>query len=754
MESRRWVAITGWTLAILLGLGTGVVVQRLWVLRGDVEALADRLTLDSGPESTLVYDGNDQLVTALFEEHRIGVTLDAISPHVVNALIAIEDKRFFSHRGLDYRRILKSAVVNLRAGEIVQGGSTITQQLVRAVLLSREQTYARKLKEAVLARRLEERYSKRQILEAYLNRVYFGHGYYGIEAAALGYFGKSASALDAAEAATLAALIKGPSVYSPTRAPQSARQRRNLVLAQMQLQGMLSAADAQTAAAAPIGTRSAAPAPTIAPDPRDVRAAGYFRDLVNRELVERFGADVVYTGGLRVYTTIDPKLQALAEEAIASRLRTIPAPRGVTEPLQGALVAIDPKTGYVRAIVGGRDFDESPFNRAVDSRRQPGSAFKPFIFAMALESGFLPSSQLEGLDRPIDTHEGPWLPAGEHEHSSVRLREALAMSSNRAAAHLLQDVGIRRTLDLVTRFGITSPMPMVPSVALGTGEMSLYELTSAYGVFANRGIWRAPVVIRRVEDRDGREIYRAPASERRVISEATAYLMTSMMADVVSRGTATTARAAGFRRKAAGKTGTSNDYSDAWFVGYTPQMVTGVWFGYDTPRAIMRRGFAGVVAVPAWARFMTAATGGEDTWFERPSSLVSVELCRISGMLATDRCHLPVVETVLENPGDPHTAAQTILQEGGIIEDLRLVGRTPDPCPLQHGDYRSFIPQPFTIPPTRQPVSDGPLVPGSLEFALPPPPPAPVNPNVPGRNGSSTLPVPPTIPPTRPSGAP
>ena len=238
--------------------------------------------------------------------------------------------------------------------------------------------------------------------------------------------------------------------------------------------------------------------------------------LISRELLERFGADAVYTGGLRVYTTLDPRLQALAEEAVTSRLRTIPPQRDVTEPLQGALVAIEPGTGFVRAIVGGRDFNESPFNRAIDARRQPGSAFKPFIYAMALESGFMPSSQLEGLDQPIDTQEGPWLPAGEHEASRVRLRDALALSSNRAAAHLLQEVGLRRTLDLVSRFGISSPMPMVPSVALGTGEMTLLELTSAYGVFANRGKWTQPTAIRRVEDRAGHEIYRAKSDERQV----------------------------------------------------------------------------------------------------------------------------------------------------------------------------------------------------------------------------------------------
>jgi penicillin-binding protein 1A len=688
---RRWVVVAGWTLAILFGLATGAVVQRLWVVRGDVERLAEHLSIDAGPESTLVYDANDQVITALFEEHRIAVPLDQISPHVRHAIVAIEDKHFFQHHGLDYPRIAKSALVNLRAGEIVEGGSTITQQLVRSLLLTRAQTYSRKLKEAVLAIRLEERYSKPQILEAYLNRIYFGDGYYGIEAAALGYFGKHASELDPNEAATLVALVKGPAHYSLSKAPERCEKRRNLVLSRMRDEGSLSEQEFQAAVATPLHGPIDGQAAGPRRDPRQPTEAGYFRHTITRELLERFGADAVYTGGLRVYTTFDPKLQALAEEAIQSRLRTIPPSRETTEPLQGALVAIEPDTGFVRAIVGGRDYDESPFNRATEARRQPGSAFKPFIYATALESGMLPSSQLDDLDEPIETQEGPWLPAGEHEPSRVRLRDALAQSSNRAAAHLLQDVGVRRTLDLVSRCGITSPMPMVPSVALGTGEMTLFELTSAYGVFANRGVWKEPTVIRRVEDRAGHSIYRGSPVERRVVSEATAYLMTSMMADVVNHGTASTAKSSGFVGKAAGKTGTSNDYTDAWFVGYTPHIVTGVWFGYDTPQSIMRRGVAGVVAVPAWARFMIAATSGvRDDWFERPGSLVPVKLCRISGLLATDHCTLPVIETVLENPGDPETATQTIVQEGGVYDDLRYVDRMPEPCPLKHGDYRAL----------------------------------------------------------------
>ena len=736
---------------IILGIAAGAAVQRLWQMRSEIEQLASQLTLDVGPESTLLYDRHNDLVSAVYEEHRIAVPLERMSPHLVNAVIVIEDKRFYDHFGVDPARIVKAAITNWRAGEIVQGASTITQQLVRSLLLNREKTYLRKFREALLARRLEEHHSKRAILAAYLNRVYFGDGFYGIEAASRGYFGKAASELDPAEAATLAGLIKGPSVYSPTKKPELARARRDLVLGRMVEHGSLTAAEAQKASALPVQATLADAERADASDPKRMRGSEYFRDAVMRELVRRFGAEAVHTGGLRVYTTLDRQLQQLAEEAVR-----LPLGRGRhREPPQGALVAIEPRTGYVRALVGGRDFHESPFNRAIDAKRQPGSAFKPFIFAMALESGYAPSTRLDGLDQPIETAEGPWLPRGEHETDSVRLRDALVVSSNRAAAHLLQEVGVNRTRHLVERFGVSSLMPNVPSLALGTGELTLFELTSAYGVFANRGVWREPTFIVRVLDRHGREIYSAPQVERVVISEATSFLMTSMMADVVNRGTASSARASGFRIAAAGKTGTSQSFTDAWFVGYTPQLVTGVWFGYDQPQTIMARGYASVVAVPAWARFMSAALrGAKDEWFDMPGSLMKVKLCRISGLLATDRCHLPVLEDVPIKADALDAPREAMLREGGVYDEYRHVYRLPEPCHLNHGLpdptseddilWTRLLEEPLPPPPPPPP-------PPSAPTALPPPVPPPSVDGfpgiVPGSNVSTTMPLP---PPQRP----
>ncbi len=680
-SARRALAVVAWTVLVFGGLASGLAAHRLWQLRSEIERLADQLTLDAGPQSTLLFDSGDELVSAVFEEHRIAVPLEDMSPHLTGAVLVTEDRRFFEHDGFDVRRIVAAFIANQRAGGIVEGGSTITQQLVRAIILDRSRTYGRKAREALLAMRLEERYSKHDILEAYLNRVYFGDGYYGVGAAALGYFGKQVGELDVAEAATLAGLIKGPSLYSPTRNPDACRKRRDLVLLEMHASGALDEQRLDDALAVPVKALLARRDAKAVPDPRHARGAEYFRAAVTRELVEKFGEELVYTGGLRVYTTLDRARQQLAEKVVASQLHAI------DKGLQGALVAIDPRTGFVQAIVGGSDFSTTQYNRATEARRQPGSAFKPFIYAVALESGYSPASLIERLDEPIPTREGPWLPRGEHELSSTTLRSGLALSSNRAAAHLLQQVGVLRTLDLAQRLGISSPLPAVPALALGTGEVSLYELTAAYSAFANRGVWRSPTMIRRVEDRYGRQIYAATTTERTVLSEATAYMMASMMTDVVRYGSAASARAQGVNFRAAGKTGTSHDYSDAWFVGFTPALVTGVWFGFDKPRPIMDRGFASVVAVPAWARFMTAALGdAPDEWPDMPGSLVKVRICKLSGGAATEHCNEPIYEPAPYDTdpfeiGGPYAT----IKASAIYEEVMPADRVPPPCTLPHG---------------------------------------------------------------------
>jgi penicillin-binding protein 1A len=412
----------------------------------------------------------------------------------------------------------------------------------------------------------------------------------------------------------------------------------------------------------------------------------YFQEEVRRQLFQMFGADRVLRSGLRVYSTYDPDLQLEADRAIARRIEQIATARTAARDLQGSLVAMSPESGDVYAIVGGRDFRESSFNRAIQARRQAGSAFKPIIYAAALERGFAPGTLLRELDRPIDGAD-TWLPNGEHERDEYTLRRALKVSSNRAAAQLLQQVGVTTAIYYAQRLGIESQLPVVPSLALGTGEVTLLELTAAYSAFANKGRVASPRLLLRVEDNAGHTVWLGEEHHLQAVSPTTAYLMSSMLSDVVSSGTATRARSAGFKLPAGGKTGTTDDYADAWFIGYTPHLLTGVWFGLDQPAPIMRDGFGGTVAVPAWARFMTAATkGARPDWYRMPEDVEKVKICRLSGMRAGHRCE----EEVLEVPELPTIG--DVPPEPNVYEDLFPIGSVPsdtctlhDPFPLPGG---------------------------------------------------------------------
>ena len=405
----------------------------------------------------------------------------------------------------------------------------------------------------------------------------------------------------------------------------------------------------------------------------------YFQEELRRQLFQMFGADRVLRGGLRVYSTYDPDLQIEAERAIAKRIEQIAGVRKAARDLQGSLVSMSPESGDVYAIVGGRDFRESSFNRASQARRQAGSAFKPIIYAAALERGFAPGTLLRDLERPIDGAE-TWLPGGEHERDEYTLRSALKISSNRAAAQLLQQVGMTTALYYAQRLGIESQLPMVPSLALGTGEVTLLELTAAYSAFANHGWLSSPRLIVRVDDNSGRTVWLGEEHRVQAISRTTAYLMSSMLSDVISSGTATRARSAGFRLPAGGKTGTTDDYADAWFIGYTPHLLTGVWFGLDHPAPIMREGFGGTVAVPAWARFMSAATkGARPEWYRMPEDVEKVKICRLSGMRAGPDCDAEMLQPVeLETDVPP---------EPNVYEDLFPIGSVPSEICTLHDPF-------------------------------------------------------------------
>jgi len=618
----------------------------------DLPSASELRDVGSMAQATTLYDRNNQAAFTIFQERRIERPLSDVSPHLVDAVIAVEDQRFYEHRGIDLIRIFAAAAANLREHRAAQGGSTLTQQLARQSFLTSDKTLRRKMKEAILAWRLEREFTKQQLLEMYLNKVYFGDGLYGVEAASLGFFGKHARDVDVAEAALLAGLVKSPSTYAPTINLERAVARRNVVLQAMLDTSVIDAATYQMA------LRSQ---PHLVDALRSEETYGqYFKEEVRKQLVQRFGWERVYMGGLKVYTTLDPAMQQSAEAEVARSLAEIekrqlsrvkqPAPS--TDPLQAALVALDPTTGEVRAMVGGRNFDQSRFNRATQARRQAGSAFKPFVYASALEQGFTPATVITGLDNPIATLQGAWVPDDHGGSGAMTMRAALKTSSNRAAVQMLQQIGIPTAVRYAERLGVGG-LPEVPSLALGSGEVTLMSMTAAYSAFANQGMFTQPSLIRRVDDSSGQVLYMSSTREDRVTSEATAFIMASMMSDVIDGGTAWQARRVGFTLPAAGKTGTTNDYRDAWFVGFTPHLVTGVWIGYDMPRTIIANGYAGELAVPLWGRFMAAATRKDKPdRFTMPATVVPVTICRLSGLLPSAGCESAVMFDRDGNPTD------------------------------------------------------------------------------------------------------
>jgi penicillin-binding protein 1A len=637
-------------MAVFAAAGWGV-----WFSYELTAGLPDRSalkTLGDMVQATTILDAADRPAFTIFKEQRLEIPIERMSPTLIKAVVSVEDQRFYEHSGIDGIRVAAAALKNLEQGRRAEGGSTITQQLARQSFLTRDKYYKRKLQEVILAAYIERMYDKNEILEMYLNKVYFGGGLYGVEAASRGYFGKPCQELTLDEAALLAGLIQSPSSYAPSVNMDRAVARRAVVLQAMVSAGVIEQAAADRAKKLPV---------KLVNGLEIQESSGlYFKEQVRRELVERFGWQRVYQGGLRVYTTIDPALQRSAEVLVEKGLSDIEGRRGYKHPrrgatplkegtlpeyLQGALVAMDPTTGHVRALVGGRNFDESRFNRAVQAKRQAGSAFKPFVYATALEAGYSPATLITNLNDPIATPQGGWVPEDEHSDAdSMTLRTALRTSSNRAAVQLLNGVGIKNAVGYAERLNVETP-PSVPSLALGAGDVTLMSLTAAYGAFADGGVVHQPVLIRRVEDREGKVLFQEAGKSHRAVSESTAYLMASMLSDVINSGTAYRARQTGFVLPAAGKTGTTNDYVDAWFVGFTPHLVAGVWIGFDQPSTIVSNGYAGELAVPVWASFMKVATKADKPdWFERPSNVVAVNVCRVSGKLPAGGCdHVEVV---------------------------------------------------------------------------------------------------------------
>jgi penicillin-binding protein 1A len=586
---------------------------------------------------TRVFSEHGEVIAEFFVEKRYAIPIEEMPTELIEAFIAAEDARFFEHQGVDFFSIIRALKKNITSMDIVQGGSTITQQITKSLLLTPEKSYARKIKEAILAYRIEKSLSKSDILSIYLNQIYLGHRSYGIEAAALTYFGKTASQLNLAESALLAGLPKAPSAYSPIRHFNRAKRRQRYVLERMVQRRYITEAEAREAAEVPIVITSA--------ENKNITIAPYFTEHLRHYLKSTYGPEVLYSGGLQVYTPLNLFMQKTAQQAVEAGLAAFEEREGYEEGephVQGALVAMEPQTGYVKALVGGVNFLENQFNRATQARRQPGSAFKPFVYAAALDKYY--SATTTVIDSPLiftlepDDDKKFWEPRNFDLKyiGPVTLRKALSASRNIVTIKILQDIGVGYVINYARTMGITSPLNHDLSLALGSSGVSLLELTRSYAVFANQGLLAEPVFITKVVDRDGVVLEENKPRLQQVISSPTAYLMTSLLQSVVDEGTGRRVRA--LKRTCAGKTGTTNDVRDAWFIGYTPDIIAGTWVGFDDQKPLGKNETGAVAASPIWLNFMEGVLEGTPMkTFSIPEGIVFMRIDAETGKPVTPK---------------------------------------------------------------------------------------------------------------------
>ncbi len=641
------------------------------------------------PEATRVYAADGSLLADLSPERRTVVELRDMPVAVRDGFVAVEDRRFWRHGGVDYRGVVRAMAVNVKSLSFAEGFSTITMQLARNVFpeeLPRGDKLRRKMCEIDLAGDIEDALDKPEILKRYINQVYMGDGRYGIEEASRSYFGKPARELSLPEAALLVGIVKNPEGYNPRKNRVRAVQRRNTVLEVMAREGVITQEEADAAKAAPLKLA----------DPIDgAGAAPWFVAAVREELRERFGSEA-HVQGLRVHTSLDPDIQRAAREALVERIRKIeageigryehPVPDSVLAPangdgspyLQGMVLVMDNATGLVRAFVGGRDFRHSSFDRAFDARRQPGSSFKPIVFAAALQQGFTASTRVETTPVSITNTSGvAWRPDDLVPDSieSLPAREALARSSNNAAIRVGQFVGEERVIAMARTLGLTTPIPAYPSIFLGAAEVIPAEFVAAYATLANGGYRVKPTFITRVEDARGNVLWQADLRPEPVLDEGVAFLTVNMMRDVVDHGTGASIRRAGFQHPAAGKTGTTNDAKDLWFVGSTPELTAGVWIGFDTPKEVTARAGGSSAAAPVWAAIMKAAYADRPAprdW-QPPANVVAIPVDTASGHPAGPDCPQEQVVTEYFLQGtQPLTFCP--LHSGGSFVDRVLRG--------------------------------------------------------------------------------
>lgn len=636
-------------------------IERLIKYLGDIPD-PSKLSEYTPSLTTKIYDIHGEIISELFTEKRTVVPLSEIPKNMIDAVIAIEDTRFFNHWGIDPYRIAGAFLANIKAGGVVEGGSTITQQLSKILFLSRRKTLARKIKEVILSIQLERDYSKYEILEMYLNQIYFGSGAYGIDTAAKVYFGKNVQELSLEECAMLAGLIRAPATYSPFKNPEKTIHRRATVLSRMHAVGFITKEQKTEAEKKDI---------VVAPLHVSTKMAPHFVDYIRQSLEIKYGGQL-YSGGLKIYTTLDRKMQLSAEKVFEEHLSGINPVEKSTVTIEGALLCMDVQSGGIRAWVGGRDFQTSQFNRVHQALRQPGSAFKVFVYAAALENGYTPVSVID--DAPVSYYNNGanwellsgttdfsdvkntdllnklllkdaeaknpnekvlWQPKNYSEkfHGPVLLRKALEHSLNICAIKVTDSIGPETVAYYAKRLGVESPLTKTVSIALGSSEITLKEMTAAFGCLANSGIKITPYAVVKVLDNKDRILEEYSPEETDAISPQTAFIMTNLLKGVIEHGTGVSARR--LRRPAAGKTGTTNDCTDAWFIGFTPQLACGVWVGYDDHRSIGKKMTGGVVACPIWTDFMRAALRSQPVIdFPPPPDVTFVKIDPHSGLLA------------------------------------------------------------------------------------------------------------------------
>jgi 1A family penicillin-binding protein len=654
MERLRVLSWRQWTAA---GLGAAILVWAVMALVWTTRQAYAIYRLNRGIGDTIFYDAANRPWFRLDEQRR-DVKLEQMSTFLKDAVIAVEDHRFYLHPGIDPIGLTRAVLYNIRS-DSRQGASTLTQQLARTLFLSNVRTYGRKVKEATLALMLEIFLSKREILELYLNRVYLSGGIYGVETMSQKLLKKPASQVTLAEAALIAGIIRAPASYSPWSHMDAARRRSWVVLQRMREEGKITQAQEQAARIAPI---------RIQPHPGASSARhGYAKEYLRQQFRDIYGGD--NPPDWKVRTTFVPEIQDAAESAVRDGLRRLGI-RG----LQAALVALDPHTGNILAMVGGSDFATTPFNRALRSRRQPGSAFKPFVYAAALERGLSPVSTISGLQQvAVHAPEGVWIPRDEraNEQDAMTLREGLLESNNAAAVLLQQRVGARPVLRLASDLGVTD-QPDVPSLALGSGLVSPLDLTAAYAVFPTLGSRVRPRGLVSVADASNQIVHQVHIQRDEVLPGPVAFQMLTMLEDVVNRGTGAAARTRfGVSGSIGGKTGSTNDYRDAWFIGFSSSVVAGVWVGFDQPQKIREGGSGARIALPIWSDFMRrTARRLPATAFTPPSGLDDEELCLVSYQRPVEGC-----PTYIEyfKSGDDKPGLLCPLHEGTLKQRTRRV---------------------------------------------------------------------------------